>query len=174
MIPPMRTTQAFALFMGVVVYLLLTQLDMTLLRKLIIFLAVIVAIYQSQALNAIFYGDNLRSQEDFAFANRIAERVSELGQGEIPNQPVIYIGKLDFIKSNPEGPIIKTKWGGTSYFYHTPRATLYMKYLGFDYKTATVEQQKHGMDLAVNMPVWPDKDSVALKDGLIIVKLSKN
>jgi hypothetical protein len=174
MVPPMRTTQAFALYMGVAAYLLFTQVEMALLKKILLFLAVIVAVYQSQALNAIFYGDYLRYQKDIAFANRIAERISELEQGEIPKQPVVYIGRLDIAGKGPDSPIIKTRWGGTSFFEYKSRRILFMDYLGFPYKNAASNDElKRAEELAKSMPVWPARDSVALKDGLIIVKLAE-
>jgi hypothetical protein len=49
-----------------------------------------------------------------------------------------------------------------------------MDYLGYTYKKpASVDETKRAEELAKSMPVWPAMDSVALKDGLIIVKLAE-
>ncbi|WP_049751138.1 hypothetical protein [Francisella philomiragia] len=52
------------------------------------------------------------------------------------------------------------------------RAYYFMHWLGLYYQQPTHKQIEQAKYLANNMPIYPDKGAIELKDNIIIVKLS--
>ncbi|WP_433747676.1 glucosyltransferase domain-containing protein [Paenibacillus amylolyticus] len=172
---PIRTSLTWALVIPVI-WMGLNILIKSKYLKVIVFLVLIIfAVSQALALSRLFYGDYMRYQNDVRLANQIGAVISNLNQGEDPSLPVLFVGKYP---QKQDENVIKQEVLGYSFYEwdgsETKRIRLFMKSLGYDYISPTEQQRKIGNEAAVNMPAWPYKGSVAIKNDIIIVNLSEN
>ncbi|GAV12379.1 glucosyltransferase domain-containing protein [Paenibacillus sp. NAIST15-1] len=172
---PIRVNLVLTLFVSFVWYLLFVTIERTVFHKLIVVFILIVSFNQSQSLSQLFYSDYNRYQEDVKLAHQIGYRIIELDVGEAPSQPVVFVGS--HVQQQREN-IVKQEVLGYSFFEWnggTPiRMKNFMSSLGYDYNAPTDEQTNRGIEIANEMPAWPNRGSVALVDDIIIVNLSEN
>lgn len=170
---PIRANLVLSLFVASAWYLLYIQFKKNAMRNLLLLFTAYMSFYQAQSLSQLFYGDYSRYQQDVKLANQIGTKIQNLNVGESPSQPVVFIGSHS---QTGEENVIKQEVIGYSFFEwdggNIFRIRNFMKSLGYDFLIPTEEQKNRAIDIARTMPVWPDKNSVALKDNIIIVKLS--
>ena len=138
----------------------------------------VLCLQQSMDAARLYYTQYIQYQEDVRVAQKISDRIEALGLGEIPEEPVVFVGARTPLKnavcySDDELELI-----GKSFFaisYGTGHGTWvmrnFMTSLGYPYVFGDDQDFAKADQLAAAMPSWPAKGSVAEKDGIIIVKL---
>lgn len=174
-----RTHFSLALVIASGFYLFSTLLENKMAHKVYISILIIVVFYQSMMVSNYFYADYLKYQRECIFVQRIVYDIDQMEIENIKDTPVVFIGQKSF--ELPEG-FEKYQWEtiGRSFFEwdtwtkmkNNARIHGFLKTLGYDYLSPNEEQVKHAEELSLEMNVFPDKNSIEYKDGLIIVKLS--
>lgn len=148
-------------------------------------IAVVCAVFmasfsQSMASARLYYTQYVQYEEDVRLAVKISDRIDQLDLGEIPKEPVVFVGRRvpqlnRTCYSSDQLEII-----GHSFFelsYGTQHGTwvmnLFLTTIGYTYNMPSPEQTLQAEKDAEDMPVWPAKGSVAEKNGVIIVRLSE-
>lgn len=122
---------------------------------------------------------HLAWEADQHLMNRIAGAMEETAGKRLSDVPVVFVGKL--APDLPEG-IFAGEVTGRSFFewdasYYgaggNQRIIGLAGVMGIQLKAADEEQREAAVDYASEqMPPWPAKDSVQMRDGVLIVKLS--
>lgn len=174
----LRTMQAVAFLSGAVLVLMIVFFKNKFLIFLFSLFSIIVIFLQTQQLSLIFSSDYIRYEQDVALAHRIMDRVYSLGYGDQLNgkikEPIIFTGRItrQHVREN-----IRMETLGYSFFEwdngNPFRISLFLKYLGYDLQSPNHNLVSRAMVCQKNMVSWPDDDSVALCDGILVVKLSE-
>lgn len=141
--------------------------------------AIMVATMNQSLLSArLYYTQYVQYEEDVQLAEKITDRIEQLGFGEIPEEPVVFIGSRTPQKNPSCFQSDQLELIGRSFFevsYGTNHGTWvmrnFLKSLGYPYVLPNLEQEQLAEKTAADMPSWPDKGSVIEKDGVIVVKL---
>lgn len=188
-IPSVRTEMTYPLAFSFITMVLFSGIVFTMQRNAqsiraeavtIVAWILIIAIGWNQALitSRIFYTENIVFTQDVLTAQEIKSRIDELGLGEHPNEPLVFVGN-HVAKCNPDcysaDQLGLTGRSMLEIGFSTEHGTGVKKQfmvdvLGVYYNSATSEQIEQSEELAESMPHWPDPGSVAEKDGIIIVK----
>lgn len=137
--------------------------------------------HQSMMTSRLYYTQYTQYEEDVRVAAKISDRIEQLNLGETPTQPVMYVGSRAAHKNRSCIQDDQLELVGRSYFavsFSTNHGTWvmhnFMSTLGYDYEMSLDEEKITTAEkYAADMPVWPAQGSVALKDGIIIVKLGQ-
>ena len=187
-IPSVRTEMSYPLAFSFITMVLFSGIVFTIQRNAqsiraeavtIVAWILIIAIGWNQALitSRIFYTENIVFTQDVLTAQEIKSRIDELGLGEHPNEPLVFVGN-HVAKCNPDcysaDQLGLTGRSMLEIGFSTEHGTGVKKQfmvdvLGVYYNSATSEQIEQSEELAESMPHWPDPGSVAEKDGIIIV-----
>lgn len=187
-IPSVRTEMTYPLAFSFITMVLFSGIVFTIQRNAqsiraeavtIVAWILIIAISWNQALitSRIFYTENIVFTQDVLTAQEIKSRIDELGLGEHPNEPLVFVGN-HVAKCNPDcysaDQLGLTGRSMLEIGFSTEHGTGVKKQfmvdvLGVYYNSATSEQIEQSEELAESMPHWPDPGSVAEKDGIIIV-----
>lgn len=187
-IPSVRTEMTYPLAFSFITMVLFSGIVFTIQRNAqsiraeavtIVAWILIIAIGWNQALitSRIFYTENIVFTQDVLTAQEIKSRIDELGLGEHPNEPLVFVGN-HVAKCNPDcysaDQLGLTGRSMLEIGFSTEHGTEVKKQfmvdvLGVYYNSATSEQIEQSEELAESMPHWPDPGSVAEKDGIIIV-----
>lgn len=187
-IPSVRTEMTYPLAFSFITMVLFSGIVFTIQRNAqsiraeavtIVAWILIIAIGWNQALitSRIFYTENIVFTQDVLTAQEIKSRIDELGLGERPNEPLVFVGN-HVAKCNPDcysaDQLGLTGRSMLEIGFSTEHGTGVKKQfmvdvLGVYYNSATSEQIEQSEELAESMPHWPDPGSVAEKDGIIIV-----
>lgn len=187
-IPSVRTEMTYPLSFSFITMVLFSGIVFTIQRNAqsiraeavtIVAWILIIAIGWNQALitSRIFYTENIVFTQDVLTAQEIKSRIDELGLGEHPNEPLVFVGN-HVAKCNPDcysaDQLGLTGRSMLEIGFSTEHGTGVKKQfmvdvLGVYYNSATSEQIEQSEELAESMPHWPDPGSVAEKDGIIIV-----
>lgn len=187
-IPSVRTEMTYPLAFSFITMVLFSGIVFTIQRNAqsiraeavtIVAWILIIAIGWNQALitSRIFYTENIVFTQDVLTAQEIKSRIDELGLGEHPNEPLVFVGN-HVAKCNPDcysaDQLGLTGRSMLEIGFSTEHGTGVKKQfmvdvLGVYYNSATSEQLEQSEELAESMPHWPDPGSVAEKDGIIIV-----
>ena len=143
----------------------------------LLYVALAVTLFISMWINvSLFYTDNLVRQRDQVLATRIMARVDTI----LPNPPP---GKIPFVivAARPwanEGNFHKVEVFGDSYFDtaheggNPARIEAYLRTLGVNtlapHRLADAVQHR---DVIAAMPIWPAAGSVAMVEGILVIKL---
>lgn len=134
--------------------------------------------YQSTLSARLYYTQYVQYEEDRRVANKIAERIEQLGFGEIPEKPVAFVGARKPQKNPSCMKDEDLELIGRSFFevsYGVEHGTWIMRNFlvtqGYPYGYPTSEECRNAGIAAQGMPSWPDAGCVAEKDGVIIVNL---
>lgn len=134
---------------------------------------------QSLLSSRLFYTQYVQYEEDVRLAVKITDRIDQLNLGESPEEPVVFVGRREPQKNAVALKGEELELIGRSFFevsFYTGHGTRVMHHfletLGYSYNLPTDEQTKTAQELAADMPCWPDTGSVAVKDGVIVIKLS--
>lgn len=127
----------------------------------------------------LYYTNYLQYQEDVRLAVKITDRIDQLNLGEIPKEPVVFIGRRLPQANESAIPGEELELIGKSFWelsFGNVHGTWVMNHfldaVGYSYVYPDAEQVKKAESIAEDMPTWPDEGSVAAKDGLIIVCFS--
>lgn len=187
-IPSVRTEMTYPLAFSFITMVLFSGIVFTIQRNAqsiraeavtIVAWILIIAIGWNQALitSRIFYTENIVFTQDVLTAQEIKSRIDELGLGEHPNEPLVFVGN-HVAKCNSDcysaDQLGLTGRSMLEIGFSTEHGTGVKKQfmvdvLGVYYNSATSEQIEQSEELAESMPHWPDPGSVAEKDGIIIV-----
>lgn len=187
-IPSVRTEMTYPLAFSFITMVLFSGIVFTIQKNAqsiraeavtIVAWILIIAIGWNQALitSRIFYTENIVFTQDVLTAQEIKSRIDELGLGEHPNEPLVFVGN-HVAKCNPDcysaDQLGLTGRSMLEIGFSTEHGTGVKKQfmvdvLGVYYNSATSEQIEQSEELAESMPHWPDPGSVAEKDGIIIV-----
>lgn len=126
----------------------------------------------------LYYTDRCRYEQDAALGRAVMERMEEVMGGEA--YPVIFIGQKAFVGNNAcvDGEIIGVSSFDhdtevyPAYYWSTQRILGLLHTLGGNYAGIGTDRLEEATDYSAGMPAWPDEDSVQLKDGMMIIKLS--
>ena len=125
---------------------------------------------------SLFYTDNLARQRDQVLATRIMARLDSI----LPNPPP---GRIPFVvvggqPAPSEGPFRKVEIFGNSYFDSSHeggnplRIASYLRTIGVDtLQPRLLEDAVQHRDVIAAMPIWPAAGSVAMVDGILVIKL---
>ncbi len=126
----------------------------------------------------IYYTEYVVYEEDVRLAVKISDRIERLGLGESPNEPVVFIGSRE--PTLNKSAYAHISMSGYSFFeisFSTAHGTWVMKNfmatLGYNYLYPSGEQVAQAEEYAKSMECWPNSNSVAVHNGIIIVKLSE-
>lgn len=171
---PIRGSFAWALLVSSLWAIVYTELNVKSLKRWLFALVIFIVFHQANAVSQIFYSDYNRYMDDVRLADQIGYRILDLNLGETPVYPVAFVGK--HVQKERNG-LFKQEVVGYSFFEwdggNPLRMNHFMKAVGYDYILPTKEQEAKAARLGATMlPAWPDRGSVTLTDGLIIVNLS--
>jgi hypothetical protein len=168
---PYRTESAVLLFCGGVWFLFYNVVSERRILKWIACIIAILLIFQWVAiLNMMFYSANVRYKYDLNMGTTIFNDIVEM-TGELPTNPVIFLGKAEGLDSNS---ILRVEHIGLSYFEmdNTYRISYFMKAHGYNLTLPANDLIEAAKVEAVDLPSWPNKDSILIEEDKIIVKLS--
>lgn len=166
---PLATAFAFAFVAAVIRHRLL---------RLAFLLTVAVCAWQQTGYSlALQETAHIACESDRDMMNRITARMEEVAGERLGNVPVVFVGKLapdlpaDALRGEVTGHSF-FEWDASYYAAGNHRITGLAGVMGVELKSADDEQKKAAVDYSAAMPPWPAADSVRLKDGVLIVKLS--
>ena len=172
---PYRTQQAIMALIPIIWYIVTIFFDKVMVQKAIYIVAFLAAMRQSMYINKLFYSDYLRYQNDVNLCRRISDRIYDLDLKDLENYTVVYLGKQEtkeipnLIRQELIGYSI-FEWDGGNY----KRIQNFMTLTTAKFKIVTSpETITRAKELSQDMPVWPDKGSIAVKEDMIVVKLSE-
>ncbi len=137
------------------------------------------ALHQGEVVARLYYTEYVKYQQDIAVATKISDRIEQLNLGEIPKEPVVFIGNRtqQFTMTTFKNEDLQLL--GRSFFsvsFSAEHGTYvirnFLKTLGYNYVQPTSAQILRAQKKAEDMGSWPNSDSVQMIDGIIIVKLS--
>ncbi len=170
-----RANFTWALFVACIWAIIYSLLHSRILKMIIMLGVLLIAFYQSNAIATLFYSDYNRYQDDVRLANQIDEQIQQLGVGEKPTVPVVFVGSHT---QETRENLIQGEVLGHSFFEwdngNPDRIMHFMNSLGYNYLMPDATQREQGLSLANTMPPWPYQGSVDLKDGLIIVNFTNH
>lgn len=144
-----------------------------------VILVILVIMNQSILTSRLYYTQYIQYEEDVRVAEKISDQIELLNLGEIPKEPVVFVGART-AKKNPSCiPGNQLELIGKSFFevsFGTEHGTWvmhnFMATLGYSYSFPDGAQIAEAERAAAEMPTWPTTGSVVMKNGIIIVKLS--
>lgn len=143
-------------------------------------IAIITLVSQTQIVMRLQYTDDIRFKQDIILSTQIAERINMTTN--YIDKPVAFVG----YKSAPlNGACERGELIGKSifdinqftephYYHSSNRISNLTKTMGFNFKNISESQMLEARKIAVDMPVWPAKESVFDNYDFIIVKLSED
>lgn len=173
--PRSQFSLQFVIAFGIYFLLLLTKNKK--IHILGVIFAVFLALNQGYVVSRLLYTDYMKYQSEVALANKISTRIENLNLGEIPKNPVVFIGSYHPINTPLElrGDIIGAsffEWDSVTPYGSNYRILGFMQTIGYPYINPTQEQIEAGKKASPNMGSWPNTDSVRFVDDIIVVKLS--
>lgn len=136
--------------------------------------------HQSLFAAKLYYTQYVQYEEDVRLAVKITDRIDQLNLGEYPQEPVVFVGRRIPQKNAAVFEDQDLELIGRSFFevcFSSEHGTWVLNHfldtLGYSYVMPDKEQIAVADKEAADMPVWPDVGSVAVKDGVIIVKLGQ-
>ena len=146
-------------------------------------LALLISVSYIRDSSLYYFKLHITYERTYAFYNRVLARVEQV-DGFRRGMPIAPIGNLSipitFEPALRQFPGILNDqglWGqfvGVNQSDHYKMITFFAHYLGVQFSLATQEQfsQIREHEDFINMPVWPHKDSVAVIDGIIVIRLN--
>ena len=172
---PLRTMQTIPLVLAGIWLIICACMRNNKIRYIILLLALCATLMNARYINKIFYGDNMRLNNDINFANQIyLSLVSKVGNA-ITYKPLVIIGQhaqltRPFIITSQYDTI------GKSFFQwdngNNGRMNLFMKWVGDDVIAPSTEQITKAKSMSYNMPKYPSSGSIVESSQFIILKLS--
>lgn len=176
-----RTQLQFPLVIAIGAYIILIFLknnNYKIIRVITLLYLCIIAFHQAQITSKFFYSDYIRYQQDVTLANKITYTIDQIQAEYDEIYPVVFIGRYDHklpsscIKGEAIGASFFDWYPEASTWEATDRVLSFMDSLGYKYKFPSEQDMDKGREISNDMPSWPNKDSIKLEDGIIVVKLS--
>lgn len=128
---------------------------------------------------SLYYTDRMRYDQDVSLGRELITEIERAAGGE--ELPVAVIGRKPFSGNHAcvLGEIIGKSFFDhdvevdPQYYWSTRRALGFLHTLGADYKQVGIEQFGNAVQEAADMPVWPAEESVQVRDGMVLIKLSE-
>lgn len=158
-------------------YYIYLYLKPNFIKQLLVLVTFIIAFSQSNTTANLLFSEHVKFEEDVMFANRINEQLDQMGIGDRSNYSLVLLGQ-----HNPSSvAILQGETLGHSFFAWdigtkqgtTNRAIGFMRILGYLYNYPTEEELDYAHSIENELGVWPEANSIRVKDHLIIVKLSE-
>lgn len=147
-------------------------------KKIIVIISVLLLFRQCTITADMFYSEYVQYEEDVRLAIKITDRIDQLNLGENPQEPVVFIGsRMPRLNPSANGGYENPgnsfyEWSFTN-IYGSFIMKNFMTTLGYPYNSPTEEQVKFAELYAIeHMPCWPDRGSVCVENGVIIIRLS--
>jgi len=174
---PQRAFLELGLFVASVWTIFFLMIKIKPIKFLFIIAVIFLVSFQARLTTQILFTDYiLRTTQDQMLVVQIHTRIGELGLGEFPDVPVVFVGNRPLIHTPTT---IRSEIAGNPRFSFfvwgtNERIHNYFNHLGIHYTRPTFEQieESRVLAFAMRMPVWPTPGSVDKVDGLIIVHLS--
>ncbi|MCH8014869.1 MAG: hypothetical protein IH823_08880, partial [Candidatus Dadabacteria bacterium] len=173
---PSRTLLALPFMVGGIWYLASLNVGVKV-RYLFLLVAVFIALNNSFMTTRLFYADYLTWQADRDFANRILDRMYDVGIDYDPSNPipVTFIGEKGYTSN---AAFFRSEVFGSSFFQwdhgNTVRIVAFMKTLGADeFVRASYDKQAIAIKESKTMKKWPHRGSILYKDGMLIIKIGE-
>lgn len=138
----------------------------------------LLCLHQSMDSARLYYTQYVQYEEDVRVAEKISTQIEQLNLGEIPSEPVVFVGGRAPKKNQSCYQGSELELIGRSFFevsYGTVHGSWvmnhFMETLGYPYMMPGEEDCKKAEQIAENMPSWPNEGSIIEQDGIIIVKL---
>ncbi len=149
---------------------LVNKLPRLLIQVLSIVIIILFIVPQTQTNTRLLYTNYRVAQKDYYLMSEIYSTARS--KGAKLGDALVFIGGQSY---GDDDSIIVQEANGISFIEWAmmyPDKTLWaMQANGFCVSMATTEQKEYGREIAQNIPCWPDKDSVHVEEGLIVVHL---
>ncbi|MFA6954575.1 MAG: glucosyltransferase domain-containing protein [Thermoanaerobaculia bacterium] len=137
------------------------------------FLIVLAVLTNSWIATSLFYSDTMARQRDAQVAATLIPRVEALGRTKPGSTIRLTMAGTMAYKSS--GTFYRVEIFGTSFFEHNGgniwRVVQYLKLMGLENVSPVgLTEIPASISRIESMPVWPDPESVALIDGVVVVK----
>lgn len=150
-----------------------------------IFLGLVVAVsiagawVQSDVTESFYYTDRMRYEQDAYLGRELIQKVQAVSGGE--TYPVAVIGRRPFQGNHSclTGEIFGKSFFDHDvevepvYYWSTRRILGFMHTLGGDFNQIPMGWTQTAVADSMDMPSWPAEGSVAVEDGMVIIKLSE-
>lgn len=146
----------------------------------IVALTVVFSVYSISLIQRDVYTDDVRYQQEAAFANNLLVDLERLYGEQLNEVPVVFVGKW----SAPLNPACTRDeiWGRTLFehdymylenaAYNTVRIAGFIQAVfGVRLVSPSADQEQIAVVIASGMESYPDAESICMKDGIIVVKL---
>ena len=138
----------------------------------------VICLHQSMDSARLYYTQYVQYEEDVRVAEKISNQIEQLGLGENPVEPVVFVGWRVPQKNSMCYESNDLELIGRSFFevcFSTMHGSTvinhFMDTLGYSYIMPSQEQCDKAQNIAQTMENWPNDGSVIEKEGIIIVKL---
>lgn len=138
----------------------------------------LLCLHQSMDSARLYYTQYVQYEEDVQVAEKISARIEQLNLGEIPNEPVVFVGGRVPKKNQSCYQGDELELIGRSFFevsFSTVHGSWVMNHfmdtLGYPYLMPKEAESEKAEQIAAGMPIWPNEGSVIEQDGLVIVRL---
>lgn len=127
----------------------------------------------------LYYTDELCYENDVQMGYQVAREVNEIQGQNLQTYPVFISGKYRY---QGNSSCLAGEQMGKSFFgwvdgvyWHNKRSLRFLETLGFAY--TPLEEEKaiavSESGIADDMPVWPQEGSIALREGIVVIKLGE-
>lgn len=140
----------------------------------------VLSVYSTSLIQRDLYTDDVRFQQESAFAGDVLGDLDRLYGGRLKDVPVAFVGKW----SAPLNPACRRDdmWGRTLFehdymylgnkAYNTSRISGFIQAVyGVSLVPPSVEQQKAAVAMSEEMTIYPEPGSIVMRDGIIVVRL---
>lgn len=171
---PYRTFLGTPIFLGIGWFLAIHLFHKNYYIEIIVVIAC-AFVFSKQVLliNTFFYSTYQTAELEKIYAIEIAHDIIRANEGEIPIQPVMFVG--DYEVSTPQTVRFEGVGSTMLKWYEPIRKYNIMKAYGYSFNDSlmdSIDAQKKAAQIAANMPNWPANESINISDTMIVVKLS--
>lgn len=176
--PSVRTELSYAFAFAFAVFYIAGYVSSLIPAGLIVSWVCVAAIGLNQGfiVNRIFYTEAVTYGQDVQLSYEIKTRIDDLGYGETPELPVVFVGSHVPQRNNDCYDSSQLALVGRSLYeitFSTAHGTWvknqFLNAQGVKYEYPSSAQMDKANAIVQSMPHWPAKGSVAVHDGLIIV-----
>lgn len=175
---PLRILSSISIFLAASIFIYYTLSYK--IEKLLITVIVIFSVFYSGSVATKKYMAGYYTLEsDKTLATLVLSRVYDVAPGFHTGQtPIAFIGSHDYKTRNPLRIQTDEVMGGSFWQWDGGQPARMIKFMGIvsgvpmEAQLALGEQYQKAKEYSKNMPAWPDKGSVKLHDGVVIVKFA--
>lgn len=142
--------------------------------------ALTLSFYSVSLIQRDVYTDDVRFQQESAFAGEVLGYLEQLYGDQLNDSPVVFVGKW----SAPLNPACRRDdiWGRTLFehdymylgnkAYNTSRISGFIQAVyGVSLIPPSDDQQKAAVAISGEMPTYPEPGSIVMRDGILVVRL---